>query len=79
MTFAHDVVGQAAEGLGAHDVGNAFVDQLQHFASKQPSFAHFVAVAQIVMHAAVDGFKMGGRAEAGLAHNIDHSACRRTT
>ena len=26
-TFAHDVVGQASEGLRAHDVGNAFVDQ----------------------------------------------------
>ena len=50
--LAHDVVGQAAEGLGADDVAGTGVDQLQHLSGEQPAFAHLVAVAQV----AVDEF-----------------------
>ena len=39
------MVRQAAEGLGADDVGVATVYQLQHFGSEQPALAHVVAVA----------------------------------
>jgi len=42
--LADDVVGQAAEGLGADDVGRAGVDQLQHLGGEQPALAHLAAV-----------------------------------
>ena len=38
--LAGDVVGQAAEGLHAHDVGHAGIDQLAHLRREQPALAH---------------------------------------
>ena len=42
--LAHNVVGQAAEGLGAYDIAGTGVDELQHFSGEKPALAHFVAV-----------------------------------
>ena len=42
---AGDVIWQAAEGLGADDIGVAAARKLQHFGSEQPALAHVVAVA----------------------------------
>lgn len=39
------MVRQAAEGLGADDIGVAAARKLQHFGSEQPALAHVVAVA----------------------------------
>ena len=43
--LAADVVGQTAEGLCAHDVGEALLNQFQHFRRQQPALAHLVTVA----------------------------------
>ena len=51
-TLAHDMVGQASEGLGTDHVFHAMLDMLQHLGGQQPSLAHAHALA----HVAVDHF-----------------------
>ncbi len=41
--LAHDVVGEAGEGLGADDIGHALVDELEHLAGEEPALAGLVA------------------------------------
>ncbi len=41
--FAHYMVGQAAERLGAYNIVRARVDQFQHFPSKEPPFPSLVS------------------------------------
>ncbi|MPN49449.1 hypothetical protein SDC9_197070 [bioreactor metagenome] len=72
--LSHDVIGQAAKGLGADDVACAGVDELQHLGGEQPALAHFVAVAQIALHQPVKRLKGLGRPEAAMVlHRVDHS------
>ncbi len=64
--FAADVVRQAAERLGADDVFIAGLGKLQHFGREQPSFPHFVAVAD---HAADQALDMRVRFRRLIARN----------
>ena len=41
--LANHVVGQACEGLRAHDVGRAVLDEVDHLGREQPALAHGVA------------------------------------
>ena len=72
-TLAHNVVGQAAEGLGAHDVLVPEVNELQHLGGEEPALAHLVAVPQIAVDQPVEVLEGAGGAEAarvfqGLNH-----------
>ncbi len=70
--LAHDVVGQAAEGLGADDVGHAGVDELQHLGGEEPALAHLVAVAQVALDVAVELVEVAGGPEAvGALEGVD--------
>lgn len=42
-TFADDMIRQAAEGLGTHDIIGAGVNQFQHFSGEEPAFSGLVA------------------------------------
>ena len=41
-TLSYDVVGQAAKGLGADDVGHPGVDELQHLGGEEPALTHLL-------------------------------------
>ena len=41
--LAHHVVGQTGEGLAAHDVGHAVLDELDHLSGEQPALPGLVA------------------------------------
>ena len=66
--LAHDVVGQAAEGLGADDILHAGVNQFQHLAGEEPSLAGLVAQGdKILGHGGQIGdLGLGGEMAAGL-------------
>ena len=66
------MVGQAAEGLGAHDIGHPGVDELQHLAGEQPALAHLVAVPQVALDQLVHVLKGAGGAEAAFLEGLDH-------
>ena len=65
--LAHDVVGQAAEGLGADDVAVAALHQLDHLGGQQPALAHLGTQrddALGLLHQLLEG---AGGVEAGVA------------
>ena len=41
--FSDDMVGQAAEGLGADDIVDAAVDQFQHLTGQEPALTGLVS------------------------------------
>ena len=60
------MVGEAAEGLDADDIGHAGIDQLAHLRGEQPALAHLAAHAQHAVQLAAGGLVGGGGIEAGI-------------
>ena len=60
------MVGQAREGLGAHDVGRPALDELDHLACEQPALAHGVAEVQDLARA-LGGLPDGAKGLKALA------------
>ena len=62
--LADDVVGQAAEGLAAHDVRRAVLDELDHLRGQQPPLARLVAQGEdlrgLVHHVGAGGLDVEG-------------------
>ena len=65
--LGHDVVGQAAKGLGRHDVIDAVFNQIQHFAGQQPAFAHLHALADARLGGLLHLEEGGGRHKVAVA------------
>ena len=70
--LAHNVVGQAAEGLGTDDVGGAGVDELQHLGGEEPPLAHFAPVVEVAVNQLMELSKGAGGPEAGVFQGADH-------
>ena len=67
------MIGQAAKGLSADDVGGARVDQLQHFRRQQPTFPHLAPFAQVAVYQPVQILEgAGGFEVVGVVQGINH-------
>ena len=68
--LSHHVVGQASEGLAAHDVRGAVLDELGHLGREQPPLARLVAQAEdfrgLLRHDGDGGLDVEGAAAEGL-------------
>ena len=82
------MVGQAREGLNAHDVGRAGENQLRHFSREEPPFAVLVADGEEGLrqlrhllngHGRLKTAALFQRVQGGLANQADgiHAELRR--
>ena len=81
--FTNDMVGQAAEGLGADDIVDSAVDQFEHLTGQEPALAGLVSERDNILgifcqilnvgrrREVTAGLELSGGGSADLLHELD--------